>query len=91
MVSGVIQVEREREMEVHPRQRDHHVKRHRGAWEHGTFKGMAISSIRGENGRQDGQGSSGREIWLSPITKDFKSWAKLDFTKKAMGSPKSAL
>lgn len=90
MVSGVIQVERE--MEVHPRQRDHHVQRHRGGWKHGTFKGMTISSIREENGRRGGgQGSSGREIWLSPITKDFKSWAKLDFTKKAMGSPKSAL
>lgn len=78
-------------MEEHSRQRDRHVQRHRDGRQHGPFKGMAVSSIREENGKQGGgHGRRGREMWLDPITKDSKSGLSLDFTKKTMWSPKSA-
>lgn len=53
----------------------------------GTFNGITVTTIRKENGRQGGgQGGNGRESWLAP-----KVGLSLDFTQKAMGSPKSAL
>lgn len=53
----------------------------------GTFKGITVTTIRKENGRREGgQGSNGRDIWLG-----IKVGLSLDFTQKAMGSPKSAL
>lgn len=37
------------------------------------------ASYLGENGRQVGQGSSGREIWLCLIIRHFKYWANFGF------------
>lgn len=81
----------DKETEECPRQKDLHVQSHRGGWKHGTFKGITTSAIREENGRRRDQGSNGREIWLSAITRTSKVGLSLDFTQTAMWSPKSAL
>lgn len=70
-VSRVFQVDRE--MRECSRQRDDHVQRHRGGWKQGVFKGITVSSIRKDSGKQGGQGNSGREIWLGPIIREYKN------------------